>query len=151
MVNILSGACPVYAGLPALVAPDFQWRISVRALRFDSLFRSARVVGSLFAAAGRGGFLDRLFDRFTGFSGALLNPANQFFLLAFGILEIVIRELGPLLLQLALGDVPVALDFEFIHGALFCFSFVNRRQRDGKSVPAVVPWDKATEKAGLIP
>ena len=37
----------------------------------------------LVAAAGGAEFLDRLFDRFTGFAGALLNPANQFFLLAF--------------------------------------------------------------------
>jgi hypothetical protein len=30
----------------------------------------------LIAAAGGGGFLDRFFDRFTGFAGALLNPAK---------------------------------------------------------------------------
>jgi len=30
-------------------------------------------------------------------------------------LEIAIREFGPLLLQLALGDVPVAFDFECRH------------------------------------
>jgi hypothetical protein len=65
----------------------------------------------LIAAAGGTGFLDRLFDRFTGFARALLNPANQFLLLAFGVLKIVIGELGPLLLQLAFGDVPVAFDF----------------------------------------
>jgi hypothetical protein len=44
--------------------------------------------------------------------------------LAFGELEIVIRKLGPLLFQLALGDVPVAFDFEFVHNTLFCFSFL---------------------------
>jgi len=81
-------------------------------------------VGSLFAAAGGAGFLERLFDRFPGFSGALLNPANKFFLLAFGVLEIVIRELGPLLFQLALGDVPVAFDFKFVHNSSFYFSFL---------------------------
>src|ERR1017187_8279352 len=73
--------------------------------------------------AGGAGFLDRLFDRFPGFAGALLNPANKFFLLAFGILEIAIRELGPLLFQLPLGDVPVAFDFKFVHNTLFCFVF----------------------------
>ena len=93
-----------------------------RALDFDSLLQFARTVGSLFAAAGRG-FLDGLFDRFAGFAGALLNAAQQFILLAFGELKIVIRELGSLLFQLALGDVPVALDFECVHGALFCFVF----------------------------
>ena len=71
----------------------------------------------LFAAAAAGvrGFLDHFFDRFTGFAGALLDPANQFFLFAFSVLKIVIRELGPLLLQLAFGDVPVAFDFECRH------------------------------------
>jgi hypothetical protein len=36
-------------------------------------------------------------------------------------LEIVIRELGPLLFQLALGDVPVAFAFECIHNNSFVF------------------------------
>jgi hypothetical protein len=78
----------------------------------------ARAADSLFAAAGGARFLDSLFDRFAGFARALLNPANQFFLLAFGVLEIVIRELGPFLFQLALGDVPVAFDFECSHNSL---------------------------------
>ena len=70
-------------------------------------------------AAGRSS-LDGVFHRFTGFAGALLYPAKQFFLLAFAVLEIVVRELGPLLLQLTLGDVPVAFDFECSHsGYLF--------------------------------
>jgi hypothetical protein len=95
----------------------------------------------LIAAAGGAGFLDRLFDRFAGFTGALLNAANQFFLLAFGKLEIVIRELGPLLFQLALGDVPVAFDFECGHNSLVCdllLFVLIRRQRDGKSVFAAL-------------
>ena len=95
------------------------------------------------------GFLDRFFDRFTGFAGALLYPAKQFVALAFGILEIVIRELGPLLLQLAFGDVPVAFDFEcrliIVPDSLFFVSI--RRQRDGKSVLALVLPNKATPKA----
>jgi hypothetical protein len=88
---------------------------TARALAVDSLSQPARAVDSLFATAGGAGFLDGLFDRFTGFAGTLLNPANQFFLLAFDVLEIVIRELGPFLFQLALGDVPVAFDFECSH------------------------------------
>jgi hypothetical protein len=72
---------------------------------------------SLFAAAGGAGFLDGLFNRFAGFARAFLNPANQFVLLAFGVLKIVIRELGPFLFQLALGDVPVAFDFECSHNS----------------------------------
>jgi hypothetical protein len=99
--------------LVVALAPNLQF--PARALDFDSLPQFARAVGSLFAAAGGAGFLDGLFDRFTGFAGALLNAANQFFLLAFGVLEIVIRELGPFLFQLALGDVPVAFDFECGH------------------------------------
>ena len=72
----------------------------------------------LLAAAGRAGFLNCLFDSFTGFPCAFLNAAEEFFLLAFDVLEIVIGKFGPLLLQLAFGDVPVAFDFEFIHNDL---------------------------------
>jgi hypothetical protein len=81
-----------------------------------------RNVGSLAATAGTG-FLDRLFYDFTGFPGALLNPAEQFVVLALDVLEIVIRKLGPLLFQFALGDVPVALDFECVHKSPFPFWF----------------------------
>jgi hypothetical protein len=77
----------------------------------------------LLAAAGGAGFLECLFDRFAGFPGALLNPANKLFLLAFGVSEIVIRELGPFLFQLAFGDVPVAFDFECVHSNSSCSSF----------------------------
>jgi hypothetical protein len=44
-----------------------------------------------------------------------LDPAKQFFLLAFGVTKIVVRELRPLLFQFALGDVPVAFNFECSH------------------------------------
>jgi hypothetical protein len=94
---------------------------AARALDFDSLPQPTRAAGSLFAAADGAGFLDRLFDRFAGFTRALLNPANQFVLLAFGVLQIAIRKLGPFLFQLAFGDVPVAFDFECGH---ITFSFV---------------------------
>jgi hypothetical protein len=82
-----------------------------------------RAVGNLFTAAGGAGFLDGFLDRFTGFAGALLNPTEQFVMLALDVLEIVIRELGPLLFQLAFGDVPVAFDFECVHSSSFCSSF----------------------------
>jgi hypothetical protein len=59
-------------------------------------------VGGLIAAAGGTGLLDGLFDRFSGFAGALLDPTVQFVVLALDELKIVIRELGPLLFQLAL-------------------------------------------------
>jgi hypothetical protein len=93
----------------------FQAWLVARTLVPDGLDQSPARRDSLFAAAGGAGFLDRVFDHFTGFAGELLNPANQFFLLAFGVLEIVIRELGPFLFQLAPGDVPVAFDFECGH------------------------------------
>jgi hypothetical protein len=67
------------------------------------------------AAGGRGGFMDRFFDHFTGFAGAFLNPAQQFFLFALDVLQIVIRELGPFLFQFAFGNVPVTFDFECSH------------------------------------
>jgi len=102
------------------------------------------------AAAGGAGFLDGLLDRFTGFAGALLNTAQQFIVLAFGVLEIVIRELGPLLLQLALGDVPVAFNFECVHSALFCFSFLFAADATTKVFPQFVLSDKATSETGLV-
>jgi len=83
----------------------------------------------LFTVAGGEGFLDHLFDGFTGFARTLLNPANQFFLLAFGILEIIIREFGPFLFQFTFGDVPVAFDFECVHISL---CFLCYRHRDGE-------------------
>src|ERR1019366_9120823 len=95
----------------------------------------------LLAAARGAGFLEHLLDRLAGFPGALLNPANQFFLLAFGVLQIVIRELGPFLFQLALGDVPVAFDFKCSHNIIvvdLLFFVLIRRQRDGKSVLAAL-------------
>jgi hypothetical protein len=66
-------------------------------------------------------FFDSLFDSFTGFACAFLNPANDFFLFAFGVLKIVIRQLGPFLFELALGDIPVAFDFERCHNLLVLF------------------------------
>jgi hypothetical protein len=105
-----------------------------------ALFRLLQAVGSLFAAAGGAGILDGLFDRFPGFTGALLNPSNKFFLLAFGELEIVIRELGPLLFQLALGDVPVALNFEFIHNNSFCILFLFTASVTAKVFSELVCW-----------
>jgi hypothetical protein len=98
------------------VAPGPDLHFPARALDFDALPQFARAVGGLLAAAG-GSFVDGLFDRFPGFAGALLDAAQQYILFAFDELEIVIRELGPLLLQLAFGDVPVAFDFEFSHSA----------------------------------
>src|ERR1035438_5852663 len=94
----------------------------------------------LLTAAGGAGFLERLLNRFSGFPGALLNPANKFFLLAFGELEIVIRELGPLLFQLALGDVPVALNFEFIHNNSFCILFLFTASVTAKVFSELVCW-----------
>jgi hypothetical protein len=57
------------------------------------------------------------------------NRPTIFLLPAFGVLvlEIVIRELGPILFQLAINDVPVAIDFEcdsdHHNGGQFCFLF----------------------------
>ena len=47
----------------------------------------------------------------------LLQTAEQLVPLAFDIQEVVIREVGILLLQLALYFVPGAFDFEFVHSA----------------------------------
>jgi hypothetical protein len=104
------------------------------------LFPLLPAVGRLFAPAGGTGFFERLLDRFAGFPGALLNPANKLFPLALGVLEIVIRELGPFLFQLAFGDVPVAFNFEFVHNNAFCCFLGIRRQRDGKGVLVALVW-----------
>jgi hypothetical protein len=94
-------------------------RFPPREQNLGSLLPFFRAAGSLFAAAAGRGFLESLFDRFTGFAGALLNAAQQFVVLAFGKLKIIVRELGPLLFQLAFGDVPVAFAFEFVHNNSF--------------------------------
>ena len=60
-------------------------------------------------------FLDGLLDRFTCLSGDFLNPAQELILLALGILEIIVRELGPLLFQFSLDHVPITLDLELVH------------------------------------
>ena len=62
-------------------------------------------IAHLIAAAGGTGFPDHLFDHYAGLARALLIPAGQFFLPAFDALKNVICV--P-----ALGDVPIALDFE---------------------------------------
>jgi hypothetical protein len=93
--------------LPARFALRGRWRLT----HFPSGPRGSH----LFATAGGAGFIEGLFDRFAGFPGALLDPSDQFLGLAFGEMEIVIRELGPFLFELALGDVPVAFDFEGSH------------------------------------
>jgi hypothetical protein len=58
---------------------------------------------------------DGFLNRFTGFTGTLLDTAQQFVMFAFHILKIIIREFSPLLLQLAFRDVPVPFDFKFGH------------------------------------
>jgi hypothetical protein len=85
--------------------------------RLDFTGEFGCATGSLAATASGAGFFQGFLDRFAGFARALLNPADQFVLLAFDVLEIVIRELGPFLFQLALGDVPVAFNFECGHNS----------------------------------
>ena len=149
LTSAAQGAANDRENFTLVVTPAPHRQLSARALALTALPQFARAVGSLLATAGRG-FLDGLFDRFPGFAGALLNAAQQFIMLAFGALEIVIRELGPLLFQLALGDVPVAFNFECVHNNMLCFSFVNRRQRDGKNVLAAGLSAKTTAEAGPL-
>ena len=77
------------------------------------------IPGPAHLAAAGPQFLDGPFHGLTSFACALLNPAIEFFVLALGILKIVISELGPLLFQLAFGNVPIALGFECCHNVLF--------------------------------
>ena len=76
--------------------------------------------------------MERFFDCRTGFAGGLLNATEQFLVLPFNVLEIVIRECGPLLFQLALGNIPVALDFECVHRSSFSFVSIHRQRREKK-------------------
>jgi hypothetical protein len=92
-----------------------------RTMAFGSPPGTDGAAGGSVAAAGETRFLAGLFNCFAGFARALLNPAEQFLLFAFNVLEIIIRELRPSLFQLALGDVPVASDFKCRHNDSFCF------------------------------
>jgi hypothetical protein len=51
----------------------------------------------LLAVAGRGKFLDRFFDNFTGLAGTFLNTAKQLVVFTFNELKVVVRELRPFL------------------------------------------------------
>lgn len=59
--------------------------------------------------------LDGIFDRFAAFAGPLLNSPQNLIVLAVDQLKIVVREFGPPLFEIALDDVPVALDLKFVH------------------------------------
>ena len=63
-------------------------------------------------------FPDGGFNGFTAFACAFLNASNKLIQLAFDELEVIISELGPLLFEVALDDVPVAFDFECCHKSL---------------------------------
>jgi hypothetical protein len=56
------------------------------------------------------------FHRFAAFAGAFLDAAEEFVLFPFQILRIVIGELRPLLLEFAFDEIPIAFDFQFVHG-----------------------------------
>jgi hypothetical protein len=104
----LSGLTPAAAFRKMHQPPGFSGRLD-----FIGAFGGA--FGGLFATASGAGFFQGFFHGFAGFARALLDPADHFILLAFDVLEIVIRELGPFLFQLALGNVPVAFNFECSH------------------------------------
>jgi hypothetical protein len=60
--------------------------------------------------AGGAGIIDGPFNFVPRFTGPLLDAADQFVLLALDKLEVVLRELRPLLLQLASDDIPIPFD-----------------------------------------
>ena len=59
--------------------------------------------------------LDGGLHGFTALTGALLNAPQKFVLLALYVHQVVVGELSPLLLEIALEDVPVAFDFQCCH------------------------------------
>ena len=105
--------------LTLVVAPAPDRQFPARALGLDSLAQFARGVGLFLAAAGRG-FLNRLFNRFTGFTGALLNAAQQFFVLALGKLRSSSVSLAHFCFSLPLVMFQSPL-ISSLFIALFCF------------------------------
>ena len=83
--------------------------------------------GSVAAVAGGAGVLDRLFDGFTGFAGALLDPADDLVLLAFRVLEIVVGELGHFCFRLPLMMFQSPLISSFVIRLVLLFSAVSFR------------------------
>ena len=112
------------AVLRSLAAQSFHWKVHPHGVNSDTL--ASFIVWLARACQGCViawlmlffGLLDCFFDCFTDFAGVLLNSTLQFLGLAFGALELVVREFGLFLFQLTLDDVKVALDFEFGH--TFC-------------------------------
>lgn len=64
-----------------------------------------------FAALGGGVFINEGFDDFAIFAGPLLDAAEKLIPLTLDRDEVIMRKCRPLLLELALDDVPVAIDF----------------------------------------
>jgi len=81
----------------------------------NAIRKSGRFLFESFKSIWATALFDRLFNRFTGFAGVLLNPAKQLLGLAYGALDLVVREFGPLLFQLALDDINIAFGFECGH------------------------------------
>jgi hypothetical protein len=59
--------------------------------------------------------INELLHSFLGVSRALLNPPNQFVLLAFFVSKVVVCEFRVFLFEFSFGDIPVALDMKGIH------------------------------------
>ena len=66
------------------------------------------------------------FHDLAGLARAFLDATDQFVLPAFHQLKVVIGECGPFLLDLALDDVPVPLEFVFVHNFQLLFQLFVR-------------------------
>jgi len=86
----------------------------------------ARRIHLVFATAA---FVHNTVNFFSVPSGALLDAADQFILLALGELQVVIRKLCEFLFQLALGNVPVSFGGESAHMS-FVWLFVSAARLD---------------------
>ena len=80
------------------------------------------------ASAGLDGF-DLFAQGLLRLAGALLQPSEEFFLLALREKEIVVGEAGVFLLQLAGDFVPSAFEGEFGHGVMLLS--VKGREAEG--------------------
>lgn len=82
------------------------------------LFQGGMMASGIGSGPERGAiFFDGALDRLAGFAGSFLDATEEFVLLAFDQLEVIVSEFCPLLFEVPFDDVPVAFEFEFIHRA----------------------------------
>ena len=67
------------------------------------------------------------------FASPLLDSPQQLILFAFNVDEVVVSELSPFLFEVALENVPIAFDLEFVHRAYL--QLLEGRKQWGETLP----------------